>query len=123
MYLLSEEDVIYIRDQVLNEGELQGLARDKSLSGVLERIDFRLSYGLIKDEYDLAGTYAVVLSTGYLFNDGNKRKAFRCMDVILRLHEISLEWQTKEVGQKIIEAAQGRIDELELATWLRNHRR
>ena len=123
MYLLSEEDVIYIHDQVLNENDLPGLARDKSLSGALGRIDFRLSYGLIKDEYDLAATYAVVLSTGHLFNDGNKRTAFRCMDVILRLHEISFEWQTKELGQKIIEAAQGLIDELELATWLRNYRR
>ena len=119
MYLLSEGDVIHIHDQVLNEGELQGLAQDKSLSGALSRIDFRLTYGLIHDTYDLAATYAVVIATGHLFNDGNKRTAFRCMDVILRLHGHSPQWDTAEVGQMIIQAAQGRIDEVELADRLR----
>ncbi len=83
MFLLSEGDVIYIHDQVLNAGELLGIARDKSLAGALSRIDFRFSYGLVKDECDLAATYTVVISTCHLFNHGNKRTAFRCMDVIL----------------------------------------
>ncbi|MEM7241906.1 MAG: type II toxin-antitoxin system death-on-curing family toxin [Pseudomonadota bacterium] len=119
MYLLSEADVEHIHDQVLNPKELKGLAGDKSLSGALSRIDFRLTYGLIKDEFDLAATYAVVIATGHLFNDGNKRTAFRGMDVILRLHGVDIDWETETVGQKIIATAQGQIDEGELATWLR----
>ena len=119
MYLLSEADVEHIHDQVLNPKELKGLAGDKSLSGALYRIDFRLTYGLIKDEFDLAATYAVVIATGHLFNDGNKRTAFRCMDVTLRLHGVEINWEIETVGQKIIATAQGQIDESELATWLR----
>ena len=119
MYLLSEEDVIYIHNRVLNPGEVQGLAGDKSHSGAISRIEFRLTYGLIKDEFDLAATYAAVLSTGHLFNDANKRTAFRCMDLILRLHSIEMSWDTEAVGEKIIETAQSKVDEIELAAWLR----
>lgn len=119
MYLLSEADVIHIHDQVLNQGELAGLAGDKSLAGALSRIDFRQIYGLIKDAFDLAATYAVVIATGHLFNDGNKRTAFRAMDVILRLHGTNMTWDVEEVGQKIIQTAQSKIDEAELAAWLR----
>ena len=120
MYLLSADDVAYIHDRVLNAGELVGQARDKSLSAALSRIEFRLNYGLITDEYDLAATYAVVIATGHLFNDGNKRTAFRCMDVILRLHGIEFDWDTKTIGNKIIEVAQGKVDELELSRFLRS---
>ncbi|MCY4317201.1 MAG: Fic family protein [Roseovarius sp.] len=92
MYLISEDDVIHIHDQALNPGELQGLAGDKSLSGALSRVELRLACGLIKDAFDLSATCAVVISTGHVFNDGNKRTAFRCV-------------------------AQGKVDESNLATW------
>ncbi len=120
MYLLSEDDVIRIHDQVLNPGELHGLAGNKSLLGALSRVESRLAYGLIKDECDLAATYAVVLSTGHLFNDGNQRTAFRCMDVILQLNGTDIIWDTKIVGQKIIAVAQDKVDEISLSTWLRS---
>lgn len=119
MYLLSEDDVVHIHDLVLNPGELTGQALDKPLVGALSRIDFRLSYGLIVDAYELAASYAVVLATGHLFNDGNKRTAFRSMDVVLRLHDIPKVWETEATGQKIIATAQSQIDEIELANWLR----
>ncbi|KAB7613632.1 type II toxin-antitoxin system death-on-curing family toxin [Amylibacter sp. SFDW26] len=119
LILVSEEDVIRIHDLVLNDGELAGMAKDKSLPGALSRIDFRLSYGLIRDVFDLAASYAVVISTGHLFNDANKRTGFRVMDVCLALNGISLEWNTAIIGPKIIAVAQGQVDELALAEWLR----
>lgn len=120
LVLFSTNDVIHIHDLVLNPGEPASQAKDKSLSGALSRVDFRLSYGLINDEYDLAATYAVVIATGHLFNDGNKRTAFRSMDVSLRLHGSAKNWDTESVGQKIIETAQSRVDELDIARWLRS---
>jgi len=88
----------------------------------LSRVEFRLAYGLIKDECDLAATCAMVVSTGHLFNDGNKRTAFRCMDVILRLHGTDAIWDTETVGQTIMDVAQGRVDEIDLAMGLRSLR-
>ena len=119
LILISETDVIRIHDLVLNDGELAGMAKDKSLSGALSRIDFRLSYGLINDVFDLAASYAVIISTGHVFNDANKRTGFRVMEVCLALNGIFLQWDTELTGQKIISSAQGHVDELELAGWLR----
>jgi death-on-curing protein len=117
--LLSTELVILIHDEVLNPGELAGLARDKSLDGALARVQHRLAYGMIADEFDLAAAYAVAISTGHCFNDGNKRTAFRAMNAVLALNGVAMTWNTEEVGRMIIEAGQGRLEAADLAEWLR----
>lgn len=119
MLTLSVEIVEAIHDEVLNPGELPGRARDKSLEGALGRVDNRLAYGLVGDVFDLAAAYAVAVSQGHCFNDGNKRTAFRTMNAALRLNGLRIIWDTEEVGQIIIRVAQGLMDEAALAEWLR----
>ena len=116
---LTAEMVVSIHDQVLNAGELPGRARDKSLEGALARVDNRVAYGMIDDIYDLAAAYAVAIAQGHCFNDGNKRTAFRAMQVVLDLHGLVEPEGTEEVGQIIIRVAQRLMDEGELALWLR----
>ena len=118
-HLLSPDIVETIHDDVLNLGELVGLALDKSLDGALAKVRQRLAYGMIKDVFELAAAYGVVISTGHYFNDGNKRTAFRSMQVCLELHGMRLDFAAMETGQIIISAAQGFTDEAELANWLR----
>ncbi len=120
LILLTPELIEAIHDRVLNAGELTGLAKDKSLSGALARVDHRLAYGLISDVYDLAAAYAMTVATGHCFNDGNKRTAHQSMDICLDLNGIQILWQAKEVGQMIIMLAQGQIDDSDLADWLRS---
>jgi death-on-curing protein len=117
--LLSPDLAILIHDEVLNSGELAGLARDKSLDGALARVENRLAYGMIGDAFDLAAAYAVAISPGHCFNDGNKRTAFRAMNAALALNGIGIAWETEEVGRVIIEAAQGKLEAGDLAEWLR----
>ena len=117
--LLGVEEVLLLHDSVLNEGELIGLAKDKSLEGALSRIEFRLQYGMISDVYDLAAMYAVAISQARVFNDGNKRTAHAAMEFVLMSHGISIQFDTKVVGDIIIKTAQGHLDEDELAVWLR----
>ena len=117
--LLSPDLVILIHDEVLNPGELAGLARDKSLDGALARVENRLAYGMIGDAFDLAAAYAVAISTGHCFNDGNKRTAFRAMNAALALNGIAIAWETEAVGRVVIEAAQGKLEAGDLAEWLR----
>ena len=119
MFTLTVEIVVGIHDDVLNTGELPGRALDKSLEGALARVDNRLAYGLIGDIYDLAAAYAVAVSQGHCFNDGNKRTAFRAMNAVLMLNGVATVWNTEEVGQIIIRTAQGLLDEGALAEWLR----
>lgn len=117
--LLAPDLVEAIHDSVLNAGELQGRARDKSLEGALVRVSNRLAYSLIADVFDLAAAYAVAIARGHCFNDGEKRTAFQTMDVCLDLHGIQIVWKTEEVSNIIVRAAQGQVDEPTLADWLR----
>ena len=117
--LLTGEHVIAIHDEVLEPNELQGMAGDKSLEGALSRVENRLNYGLIEDIYSLAASYAVAVSQAHCFNDGNKRTAFQVMDLILDLNGIHTVWDVEEVGQKIVLLSQSKLDETDLAQWLR----
>jgi death on curing protein len=117
--LISPELVEAIHDGVLNPGELEGRARDKSLEGALARVDHRLAYGLIADVFDLAAACAVAIAQGHCFNDANKRTAFRSMQIVLVLNGHDPDWNTEETGQWIIRVAQGAAGEAELADWLR----
>jgi len=117
--LLSVEHIIAIHEEVLEPSELQGLAGDKSLEGALSRVDNRLKYGLIDDIYSLAASYAVAISQAHCFNDGNKRTAFQVMDLILDLNGVNAVWDVEEVGQKIVLLSQSKLDEVDLAQWLR----
>lgn len=119
MFTLTVDLVMDIHDEVLNPAELRGLAGNKSLGGALARVENRLAYGLIADVFDLAAAYAIAISQGHCFNDGNKRTAFRCMMVCLEANGIDTRFDTEAVGQIIIRAAQRLMDEGELAEWLR----
>lgn len=120
MFVLTVDLVMDIHDEVLNPAELRGLAGNKSLEGALARVDNRLVYGLIADAFDLAAAYAIAISQGHCFNDGNMRTAFRCMMVCLEANGIDTRFDTEAVGQVIIRAAQRQMDEGELAEWLRD---
>ena len=115
--LLSVEDIEYLHEQVLYEGELAGLAGDKSLASVLARVDNRLAYGLIQDAFELAATYTTVLAVGHVFNDGNKRTAFTAMNICLVLNNIEPRFDVIQAADVIIEVAQGQKDEHDLTAW------
>ena len=119
MKLLSSQDVHLIHEHVIDEHEIQGYAGDKSLEAVIARIENRIHFGLINDEYDLAATYAVVIAVGHVFNDANKRTAYRSMTACLELNAVDRVFDTEEIGQVIIKVAQGLMDEVELARYLR----
>ena len=121
--LLSIGDVILIHDEVLNLGELEGFAGDKSLDGAIARVENRINYNLITDEYHLATTYAMAIATGHCFNDGNKRTALAVLLVCLDRNNIDARWDGQELADQIIDLAQGKIDEDRLAQWLRRHAR
>ena len=117
--LLSVDHIIAIHGEVLEPNELQGMAGDKSLEGALLRVENRLNYGLMEDIYSLAASYAVAVSQAHCFNDENKRTAFQVMDIILDLNGINVTWDVEVVGQKIVLLSQSKLDEADLAQWLR----
>ena len=117
--LLSVDHIIAVHDEVLEPSELQGMVDDKSLEAALSWVDNRLKYGLMDDIYSLAASYATAISQAHCFNDGNKRTAFQVMDLILDLNGINVTWDVEAVGQKIVLLSQSKLDEADLAQWLR----
>ena len=120
MIFLSPRDVVEIHEFVIEAHELQGMAGDKSVEAIIGRIDNRIAFGMIRDVFELAACYACYLSIGHAFHDANKRTAFAAMDVCLSLNGISLDYDAAEIGALIVKAAQGIVDEAELADWLRS---
>jgi death on curing protein len=120
MIFLSAEEVIEIHEAVIARNELQGMVVNKSIHAIIARINNRISYGLIRDKFELASSYACYIAVGHAFHDANKRTAFAAMDICLSLNDINLEYDSEEIGDMIIRAARGIIDEMELAEWLRS---
>jgi death-on-curing protein len=120
MRLLDSKDIFNIHEKCINPHELQGLAANKSLDAVINRVENHMLYGIIRDKYDLAATYAVVIAVGHVFHDANKRTAFIAMDTVLRRNDVILRFEAEEIGQIIIKVAKGLINEIELADYLRS---
>ena len=116
---LSPDQVIALHDFVIGTHELQGLAKDKSLDAVLDRVHNRLQYGFIADVYDLAACYATFLAKGHCFNDANKRTAATVLFFILSVHQTQIQFADLSLGQWIVDIAADKKSEIELAAWLR----
>lgn len=119
--VIDVENVIVIHDAVIGEGELQGLAMNKSLESALERVHNRLQYGFISDAFDLAACYAVFLAKAHCFNDANKRTAAAVLFFILSANGVEIHFPGFALGDWIIETASDKKSETELAQWLRSH--
>ncbi len=120
MRYITAEQVVAIHERVILSHELQGAADNRPVEAVIGRIENRLSYGLIVDVYDLAACYACFIAVGHCFHDANKRTAHTAMQLILKLNGTQLDYDIKSIGDMIIKAAQGIIEETELAAYLRS---
>ncbi len=120
MRYITAEQVVAIHERVILSHELQGAADNRPVEAVIGRIENRLAYGLIVDVYDLAACYACFIAVGHCFHDANKRTAHTAMQLILKLNGTQLDYDIKSIGDMIIKAAQGIIEEMELAAYLRS---
>ena len=90
------------------------------MEAVVGRVENRLAYGLVGDVYDLAACYACYIAVGHCFYDANKRTAHTAMQIILKLNGIQLDYDIETLGDMIIKAAQGIVEETELADFLQS---
>lgn len=118
--VLNVDQVIALHDGIIASNELQGLAKDKSLDAVLDRVHNRLRYGFITDVCDLAACYATFIAKGHCFNDANKRTATAALFYILAINDIEIDFADLTLAQWIIDVATDQKSEVELATWLRD---
>lgn len=118
--VLNVDQVIALHDVIITSNELQGLAKNKSLDAVLDRVHNRLRYGFIADVCDLAACYATFIAKGHCFNDANKRTATAALFYIIAINDIKIDFADLTLAQWIIDVATDQKGEVELAAWLRN---
>jgi death-on-curing protein len=117
---LELDVVLFLHDQALREyGGIQGVRDFGALESALGRPQNRLVYGEAVDLFDLAAALTFGLARNHPFNDGNKRTAWGCCVLFLRVNEIRLRRGAMAVIPVVLRLAEGTLDEDGFAAWLR----
>ena len=122
---LQADVVLFLHDQALREyGGLQGIRDEGLLQSALGRPVNKFAYGgaATPDVFDLAASYAFGLASNHPFNDANKRTAWGCCALFLKVNAVDLGVPAPEVIEQMVGLVQGRIDEAGFAAWLRHGR-
>jgi death-on-curing protein len=96
-------------------GGLPGLREEGLLESALERP----KYEAVDDLIVLAATYCVAVASNHPFADGNKRAAFLCLLLFLRLNGHRLDADRVDATQTVLKVSSGDMDIPTLATWVR----
>ncbi len=102
-------------------GGLPGLRDEGLLLSALERPKNRYFYEGVEDVIALAATYAVAVASNHPFADGNKRAAFLCLLLFLRLNGHRLEADRVDATKVILAVASGQTGIDQLADWIRRN--
>ncbi len=108
-------------DLIRAHGGMRGIRDEHGLESALARAPQRFAYEPTADLASLAAAYAHGLARDHPFNDGNKRIAFVAMGVFVGLNGHQVEAPETEVVTVMLALAAGKLDEEELAAWLRAH--
>jgi len=123
---LEPDVVLFVHDQTLREyGGVHGLKDEGLLHSALGRPINKLAYaepGSL-DLFDLAAAYAYGLASNHAFNDANKRTAWACCVLFLKVNGVELDVPAAIVVERMPLLAAGRLDEAGFAAWLRGCRR
>jgi len=118
---LEPDTVRFLHDEALRaHGGIPGIRDEGLLESALQRPRDRLNYGAdAPDLFELATAYAFGISRNHAFHDGNKRTAWACCVLFLRLNGIRLRVDPRETVERMVDLARSAITEAEFAAWLR----
>ncbi|RKK01410.1 type II toxin-antitoxin system death-on-curing family toxin [Pseudoroseomonas wenyumeiae] len=122
---LETDAVAFLHDWALREyGGAQGIKDPDLLESALGRPLNKLAYAGPEgvDLYDLAAAYAYGIARNHAFNDANKRTAWSCCVLFLKVNGIALRIEAAKVVEQMVALAQGHVEEADFAAWLRQHR-
>ena len=105
-------------EQLAAHGGLAGVRDAGLLASALARPVNLEAYGA-PDLADCAAAYACGIARNHPFIDGNKRTAFVVMVLFLALNGALLEANDAEAVVVMLGVADGTIDEVALARWIR----
>ncbi len=106
--------------QIEEHGGAPGIRDRGLLESALGRPANAFSYGN-GDRLDIAAAYAFGLARNHPFIDGNKRTAFLCAYIFLRLNGLMLVAEEANATEMMVAFAAGSLDEGGFAIWLRQN--
>lgn len=106
--------------QLAEHGGAEGVRSEDMLASALHRPQARWAYGEPRpDLAALAAAYAFGIARNHPFVDGNKRTALVVARIFLLLNGVTIAATSAEKFTTIMALADGRMEENELAHWLR----
>lgn len=121
---LEPDVVLFMHDQALKEyGGTRGIKSENLLHSALARPENRWHYAEsdLPDTATLAAAYAYGIARNHPFNDANKRTAWSCCILFLRLNGTLVQVSAPEAVETMVALASGAMEENAFAVWLRQH--
>lgn len=121
---LEPDVVLFMHDQALKEyGGTHGIKSEDLLHSALARPENRWHYAEsdLPDTATLAAAYAYGIARNHPFNDANKRTAWSCCILFLRLNGTLVQVSAPEAVETMVALASGAMEENAFAVWLRQH--
>lgn len=119
---IDRRALVLLHEETLAEhGGLPGLRDGGALDASLARPRHLYTYEPGSDLPRLAAAYGFGLARNHPFNDGNKRAAFLAVGLFLVRNERELTADPTEAVAIIFRLAEGKLTELELASWIRQN--
>ena len=121
---LEPDVVLFMHDQALKEyGGTHGLRNDDMLHNTLARAEncWHSTELPALDAAPLAAAYAYGIARNHSFNDANKRTAWSCCILFLRLNGTRVQVSAPDAVEAMVALASGAMAEDAFAAWLRQH--
>ena len=96
---------------------------DDLIEAAVARPRQKLAYEPRSDMPDLAAAYLFGLVKNHGYVDGNKRVAFAATATFLLVNNIQLTATEQQAYDVVFAAAEGRMTEVEIASWIRENAR
>jgi death on curing protein len=109
---LEPDAVLYLHDQSIREwGGYHGLRDEALLASALSRPHDPHAYE------PGSGLHRLGIAKNRAFLDGNKRTAWACCTLFLRLNGVRLQFPAIEPVETMVALAEGRVSEADFAAW------
>lgn len=119
---ITEDLILEQHSKLLSQSQdkdLHGLLNPSIFSATLARPQHLYCYGAGITLFDLAAAYAYGFAKNHCFVSANKRIALASVYVFLRLNGFRLVASKTETFNYMIDLAEGKISQEDLANWLR----
>lgn len=118
---LEPDAVLYLHDQAVRDyGGYHGVRDEGLLHSALNRPRDRLAYEPHSTLATLAAAYAFGIAKNHAFLDGNKRTAWSCCQLFLKINGAGVRAPPHEAEDNMVALATGEMTEAAFAAWLQS---